>query len=526
MSKLTDLTEVTTLADGDLGMVVDVSNTSMDATGTNSKVTLANVWAYIKTKADTFYQTILVSGTSIKTINSTSLLGSGDIAVGTGNVSKVGTPVNNQVGVWTGDGTLEGDTALTFDTTTDKLTSGALEINGTGGLGFITLVGQASNPSAPAAGTLLLHSSTANGFTRLEQDNEATTNLVYGRDSVVIAKNTSGSTIAKGSVVYVTGSTGNVPNIAKAQANSASTLPSVSIVVDDISNNAFGQVMVQGILSNFDTSAFSSGDRVYVSTSVAGGLTATRPSGTTNFVQRVGTVLVSGVGNGSILVDVAPAILNMETGTNAATWTATDISVAKITTSGNIELGNASDTTLTRVSAGVVSIEGNNIVTNTSSPTLSTITTTGNIELGNASDTTLSRSAAGVLAVEGVVLPSISSTNTITNKRNQPRIVSAASYTTDTGTSLDVSTTDIFVITAQAGALLFNSPSGTPVQGEKLVIRIKDNGTARALTWNAVFRAMGTALPSTTVLSKTLYLGFFYNSTDTKWDLVASAQEA
>lgn len=77
--------------------------------------------------------------------------------------------------------------------------------------------------------------------------------------------------------------------------------------------------------------------------------------------------------------------------------------------------------------------------------------------------------------MEGVDILSISNTKTVTNKRNQPRIVSAASYTTDTGTSLDVSTCDIFIITAQAGALLFNSPSGTPVQGEKLIIRIKDN---------------------------------------------------
>jgi len=40
---------------------------------------------------------------------------------GSGDVAKVGTPVNNQVGVWTGDGTLEGDVALTFDTTTNTL---------------------------------------------------------------------------------------------------------------------------------------------------------------------------------------------------------------------------------------------------------------------------------------------------------------------------------------------------------------------------------------------------------------------
>lgn len=56
MAKTTDLTEVVTLADGDLGNAVDVSNTSMDATGTNSKFTMANLWAYIKTKADVVYQ--------------------------------------------------------------------------------------------------------------------------------------------------------------------------------------------------------------------------------------------------------------------------------------------------------------------------------------------------------------------------------------------------------------------------------------------------------------------------------------
>ena len=48
-----------------------------------------------------------------------------DLTAGS-SVSKVGTPVNNQVGVWTGDGTIEGDAAMTFDTATDTLTSGTL----------------------------------------------------------------------------------------------------------------------------------------------------------------------------------------------------------------------------------------------------------------------------------------------------------------------------------------------------------------------------------------------------------------
>ncbi len=147
------------------------------------------------------------------------------------------------------------------------------------------------------------------------------------------------------------------------------------------------------------------------------------------------------------------------------------------------------------------------------------------LDVGNA-DTTISRVSAGVIAVEGVTVPTETSTNTLTNKRHQPRIVSAASYTTDTGTSLSVATCDEFVITAQAGALKFNNPGGTPAQGEKIIIRIKDNGTAIALTYDTQYRAMGNTLPSTTVLSKTLYMGFIYNSDDTKWDLVAVAQEA
>lgn len=48
---------------------------------------------------------------------------------GSGDVSKVGTPVNNQVGVWTGDGTLEGDADLTFDTSTNTLATGIVTVS-------------------------------------------------------------------------------------------------------------------------------------------------------------------------------------------------------------------------------------------------------------------------------------------------------------------------------------------------------------------------------------------------------------
>ena len=86
--------------------------------------------------------------------------------------------------------------------------------------------------------------------------------------------------------------------------------------------------------------------------------------------------------------------------------------------------------------------------------------------------------------------------------------------------------TDIYTITALAEAATFAVPTGTPIQGQKLIIRIKDNGTARALAWNAIYVSRGATLPNTTVTSKYVYIGLIYNSTTTTWDCVAVAQEA
>jgi polygalacturonase len=84
---------------------------------------------------------------------------------------------------------------------------------------------------------------------------------------------------------------------------------------------------------------------------------------------------------------------------------------------------------------------------------------------------------------------------------------------------------DLVVITAQAAALILANWTGTAFQGAGLVVRIKDNGTARAITYGTKYRAMGTPLPTTTVANKTMYFGFIYNSTDDKFDFVSLTQE-
>lgn len=140
------------------------------------------------------------------------------------------------------------------------------------------------------------------------------------------------------------------------------------------------------------------------------------------------------------------------------------------------------------------------------------VITTGTIELGAASDTTISRSAAGVIAVEGVVIPSISSTNTITNKRNQPR---TASSTTSATLTPDLSTANVYFRTTQTEALTIGAPTGTPVIGETIAIYV-DSAGAQTLTMNATYIPFGAAFPATTTAGKTLMIVAQYNGTNWK----------
>lgn len=188
-----------------------------------------------------------------------------------------------------------------------------------------------------------------------------------------------------------------------------------------------------------------------------------------------------------------------------------------------IELGNASDTTLSRSAAGVVAVEGVALVKISGAQTLTNKTLTspvintptgivkGDVGLGNVDNTSDATKN--------------SATATLTNKRITPRIQSVADAATVTP---DADANDCVDITAIAQAFTIANPTGTPTNFQKLIIRIKDNGTARAISFGTGYVAGGVALPTTTVLSKILTLGFIYNTANSlnKWQLVASASEA
>jgi hypothetical protein len=105
-----------------------------------------------------------------------------------------------------------------------------------------------------------------------------------------------------------------------------------------------------------------------------------------------------------------------------------------------------------------------------------------------------------------------------------PRVTTITSSATPT---INTDNCDAVTITALAADItsMTTNLSGTPSNFQKLIIRILDDGTARAITWGASFAAKGATLPTTTVISKLLTVGFLYNSVTSKWDCVAASQE-
>jgi hypothetical protein len=116
---------------------------------------------------------------------------------------------------------------------------------------------------------------------------------------------------------------------------------------------------------------------------------------------------------------------------------------------GSIELGHATDTTIARASSGVVSIEGNAVLVSggaLGTPASGTLTNTtglpitglvastssalgvGSVELGHATDTTLARVSAGVVSIEGVNVVTTSSTDTLTNKTLTSPVINTATF--------------------------------------------------------------------------------------------------
>lgn len=148
------------------------------------------------------------------------------------------------------------------------------------------------------------------------------------------AKKETAGTLAKGKVSYVTGydATNSIGLREYAIADDAAKMPGMGIVSQEMTDSVVGRVTALGAVSGIDTDSWDVGDKLYVSATVAGELTKTRPTGESNKVQHIATCVYKHATDGIIAV-VNPAtfedVPNLDSGDF---WLggATDVAESKV----------------------------------------------------------------------------------------------------------------------------------------------------------------------------------------------------
>jgi hypothetical protein len=206
----------------------------------------------------------------------------------------------------------------------------------------------------------------------------------------VPVKNTTASTIAKGTPVYATGTVGatSTIEIAPADADDAAKMPAIGLTETSLTANATGFVVVVGTLRGVDTNAYSINAPLYVSTT-AGQLTGTKPTGTSDAIQMIALVTRVNSSNGEVLVlaqgsDEAPNAIDagkITSGTIDNARLDTELQALASTTSAANALpyftGSGTATTTTLTSAGRALIDDADAAAQRTTLGLATIASSG-----------------------------------------------------------------------------------------------------------------------------------------------------
>jgi len=207
-----------------------------------------------------------------------------------------------------------------------------------------------------------------------------------------------------------------------------------------------------------------------------------------------------------------------------ATPTAANLAATVTDETGSGSLVFATSPTLTTPTLGVATATSINKVAITAPATSSTLTIANGSTLATSGAFSTTLTATGTTTVTlptTGTLATLAGTETLTNKRVTPRVSTTTSSATPT---INTDNTDQFGLTAQAVDItsFTTNLTGTPTDGQKLWIYIVGTA-ARAITFGASFEASTVALPTTTVTTARLDVGFVWNSATSKWRCVAVA---
>lgn len=170
-----------------------------------------------------------------------------------------------------------------------------------------TITAQEGDYNIDQLGDVAITSAAANDYLRYTGSSWVNTPFpsLLSSDKLLLAvRNNSGATINKGTVVYINGATAGLPTIAKALATGdATSAQTMGVVQDNISNNANGYVVAFGQITGIDTSAYTAGTQLYLSSTTAGAFTSTKQYAPNHLVY-VGVVTTQNAVNGVIEVRV------------------------------------------------------------------------------------------------------------------------------------------------------------------------------------------------------------------------------
>ena len=367
-----------------------------------------------------------------------------------GGVTKVGTPANNQVGVWTGDGTIEGTSTFTHDSATGDT---SISNTTTGAAGPILELYHDS--ASPAANDIV-------GVLKFFGEDSAGNKQEYAAINTEILSTTSTSETAQ--INFRTISGGSL--VDRLTLGSASLRPGVA----------------DGLSLGTSSSTFSD-----------------------LFLAEGGVINWD---NGDATITQAGDVLTVSGADLRVTTAGTDSD--SVLTSGGSQI-------VYNKSLVLPSIKPGNYPTNTGSVQLLMTNSNSAYTVGfprpTDGDTTGLSTDANVAYT--------ATTQTFTNKRITPRRGTTTSSATPT---INTDNVDIYSLTAQAVDItsFTTNLSGTPTHGQNLIIEI--TGTAaRAITWGSSFESSTVTLPTTTVTTNMLTVGFKWNSTTSKWRCIAVA---
>jgi hypothetical protein len=421
-------------------------------------------------------------------------------------------------------GTVATNTTTPAITLTTSVT-GVLKGNGTA----ISAAVSGTDYAPATSGTSILYGDGAGGFSSVTIGTGVS--FVGG----TLSATGSGGTVTAVSVVSANGFAGTssggatpaltlTTSITGVLKGNGTAISAATAATDYVAPSAYasanGLTMATARLLGRTTASTGAAEEITVGSGLslsAGTLTSTGSGGTVTTVGFTGGLISVATATTTPALTVAGTSGGIVYFSSASTWASSAALAANaIVLGGGAGVAPATTTTGTGVvtalgiavnsgAGGLVTNTGTATLTNKTltTPIISSISNTGTLTLPTSTDTLVGRAT----------------TDTLTNKRITPRVTTTTSSATP---SINTDTTDQYGLTALAVNITSVTVTGTPTNGQKLWIYIVGTA-ARTIAWGASFESSTVTLPTTTVTTNRLDVGFVWNAATSKWRCVAVA---